>query len=65
MRLDEAAEKKMLIKLCDLQSRLLGKCEVRTLPNSTGRLMRLPEVLEITGVSESTIRRMEQEGRFP
>jgi prophage regulatory protein len=73
MRLDEeskrqrgeALEKKLLIRLCELQGRLLSKSSGRMFPNGMDRLMRLDEVLNVIGVSESTIRRWEQAGRFP
>jgi prophage regulatory protein len=62
---EEAIEKKLLIRLCELQGRLLSKSSGRMFPNGMDRLMRLDEVLNVIGVSESTIRRWEQAGRFP
>ncbi|MYB46043.1 MAG: AlpA family phage regulatory protein [Acidimicrobiia bacterium] len=35
------------------------------LPPGGGRVVRLPEVLEITGLSRTTIWRREREGSFP
>lgn len=34
-------------------------------PSVTDRLIRFPEVRQLTGLSRSTIWRMENEGRFP
>jgi prophage regulatory protein len=35
------------------------------LPRRAGRLLRLPEVMKLTGLSRATIYRLERAGRFP
>jgi prophage regulatory protein len=59
--------KRQLVKLCEMQAKLLGKFHTKLVfVNSGGdRIVRLPELLERLGVSESTIWRWEIAGRFP
>lgn len=53
-------------KLCELQARLLkGSDRVFSESKPLERLIRLPELLRLTGLSKRTIARFEGAGRFP
>ena len=59
-------ELRQAVKLCELQARLLKDSDrlfSETQPPE--RLIRLPELLRLTGLSKRTISRLEGAGRFP
>jgi prophage regulatory protein len=43
----------------------MGSRQQRPIRPAAQRILRLPAVLEVTGLSESTLRRQEQDGGFP
>ena len=54
------------VKLCELQARLLKDSDrVFSASKPLERLIRLPELLRLTGLSKRTISRLEGAGRFP
>jgi len=56
----------VLVRLCRRQAKVIGDHIAPMLVDNGGeRLMRKPEVILRTGLSESTIRRMELAGKFP
>jgi prophage regulatory protein len=59
-------EFRQAIKLCELQARLLKDSDrVFSESKPLERLIRLPELLRLTGLSKRTISRLEGAGRFP
>ena len=59
-------EYKQLMKLYQLQSRLLQADELKAHePEMGDRILRLPEVVNRCGISKRTIYRLEAAGRFP
>ena len=59
-------EFRQAIKLCELQARLLKDSDrVFSKSKPPERLIRLPELLRLTGLSKRTISRLEGAGRFP
>jgi prophage regulatory protein len=53
----------LLSRLCSLQARLLEQSGLNQSPGE--RLLRLPEVARRTGLSASSVYRLERMGRFP
>jgi prophage regulatory protein len=54
------------VRLCELQARFLKKSDrIFSETKPPERLIRLPELVQLTGLSKRTIYRLEEAGRFP